>query len=116
MEGKSSELLTETHIENLTSFLDGLLSLEYLQLRDCVQIRDWCLGDVTFHKLKLLKLAFLSISSWNVSEESFPLLEILVINGCHNLEEIPLALQIFQVEGCDRIVITTQVSRNKLNS
>uniref|UniRef100_M1ANG8 Uncharacterized protein n=1 Tax=Solanum tuberosum TaxID=4113 RepID=M1ANG8_SOLTU len=134
-------VLIETRIENLTSFLEGLLSLEYLQLCDCVQIRDWCLGDVTFHKLKLLKLVFLSISRWNASEESFPLLETLVISGCKNLVEIPLSFadiptlkqiklikwynksleasavrikeEVEAIEGCDRIVITTQVSRNK---
>ncbi|KAK4732065.1 hypothetical protein R3W88_025053 [Solanum pinnatisectum] len=129
-------VLIETRIENLTSFLEGLLCLEYLQLCDCVQIRDWCLGDVTFHKLKLLKLVFLSISRWNASEESFPLLETLVISGCKNLMEIPLSFadiptlkqiklirrynksleasavrikeEVEAIEGCDRIVITTQ--------
>ncbi|KAH0634508.1 hypothetical protein KY284_037294 [Solanum tuberosum] len=74
-------------------FISGLPSLEYLELKEMYfsQSKEWCLGDITLHKLKLLKLAFLSISRWNTSEESFPLLEALVIRECDKLEEIPLS-------------------------
>ncbi|KAG5588695.1 hypothetical protein H5410_049129 [Solanum commersonii] len=86
-------VLRRTGIGNLISFIAGLPSLEYLQLhnQDRVQIRDWCLGDITFHNLKFLKLAWLEISRWNASEESFPLLETLVMEECDDLEEIPLS-------------------------
>ncbi|TMW82338.1 hypothetical protein EJD97_006203, partial [Solanum chilense] len=87
-------VLSGTHIENLSSFIAGLPSLEYLQLCDpyeSVQIRDWCLGGITFPKLKLLKLVNLPISRWDASEESFPLLETLVIKRCNHLKEIPLS-------------------------
>ncbi|MCD9638507.1 hypothetical protein HAX54_022513 [Datura stramonium] len=45
--------------------IPGLPSLEYLQLRspDFFQSKEWCLGDITFHKLKVLKLVELDISS-----------------------------------------------------
>ncbi|KAL3360190.1 hypothetical protein AABB24_016605 [Solanum stoloniferum] len=87
-------VLCETDIENLGSFIPGLPSLEYLQLLDpdkFVQNRDWCLGDITFHNLKCLKLSRLDISRWDASEESFPQLETLVIKSCHHLKEIPLS-------------------------
>ncbi|KAG5572065.1 hypothetical protein H5410_061831 [Solanum commersonii] len=55
------------------------------------QSEEWCLGDITFHKLKFLKLVFLDISRWDASDESFTLLETLVISWCDNFEEIPLS-------------------------
>ncbi|XP_049386254.1 putative late blight resistance protein homolog R1B-16 [Solanum stenotomum] len=84
-------VLRRTGIGNLISFIAGLPNLEYLQLhnQDHVQIRDWCLGDITFHNLKFLKLAWLEISRWNASEESFPQLETLVMERCDDLKEIP---------------------------
>ncbi|XP_049388631.1 putative late blight resistance protein homolog R1A-3 [Solanum stenotomum] len=87
-------VLSGTDIEILVSFIVGLPSLEYLQLCDTdefVQIRDWCLGDITFHNLKCLKLSRLSISRWDASEESFPQLKTLVIEWCDHLKEIPLS-------------------------
>nr|XP_016503698.1 PREDICTED: putative late blight resistance protein homolog R1A-3 isoform X2 [Nicotiana tabacum]XP_016503699.1 PREDICTED: putative late blight resistance protein homolog R1A-3 isoform X2 [Nicotiana tabacum] len=70
-----------------------LPSLEYLELGDpCFYYsKEWCLGDITFPKLKLLKLRNFGISKWDASEESFPQLETLVIKGCYNLKEIPLS-------------------------
>ncbi|KAG5587013.1 hypothetical protein H5410_047447 [Solanum commersonii] len=86
-------VLRGTRIESIVSSIGGLPSLEYLQLvlPTFIQLKEWCLGDVTFHKLKLLKLEYLNISRWDASEESFPLLERLVIKKCHELEEIPLS-------------------------
>ncbi|KAH0634523.1 hypothetical protein KY284_037309 [Solanum tuberosum] len=57
-------------------------------------LEEWCLEDITFHKLKFLKLVHLAISRWNASEESFPLLETLVISVTSSRRS-PLALQIF---------------------
>ncbi|MCD7453019.1 hypothetical protein HAX54_019276 [Datura stramonium] len=65
------ELVLEgTHIESTISFIAGLPSLEHLQLRspDFFQSKEWCLGDITFHKLKVLKLVELDISRWDASE------------------------------------------------
>nr|ANJ02819.1 RGA_1.2 [Solanum demissum] len=85
-------VLRGTDIGNLISFIAGLPSLEYLKLQDPYfpQSEKWCLGDIKFHKLKLLKLVNLKISRWNTSEESFPQLETLVIKRCDHLKEIPL--------------------------
>ncbi|XP_049386250.1 putative late blight resistance protein homolog R1A-3 [Solanum stenotomum] len=86
-------------MESAISFIAGLPSLEYLQLEDVdfvkwidTYLEGWYLQDITFDKLKFLKLVWLDISRWDASEESFPLLEKLVIKQCDNLEEIPLSL------------------------
>ncbi|KAG5576066.1 hypothetical protein H5410_056200, partial [Solanum commersonii] len=85
-------VLRGTRIENMVPFIAGLSSLEYLQLwnSDYFESEEWCLGDITFYKLKFLNLTHLRISRWDASEESFPLLETLVIKECYNVEEIPL--------------------------
>uniref|UniRef100_M1A864 Tospovirus resistance protein A n=1 Tax=Solanum tuberosum TaxID=4113 RepID=M1A864_SOLTU len=138
-------------MESAISLIAGLPSLEYLQLEDVSFIKmeldftlleGWYLQDITFDKLKFLKLVWLDISRWDASEESFPLLEKLVIKKCDNLEEIPLSLadiptlkqirlircinksqeaaavrikqEVEENEGNDRIVIIAEVSRNKL--
>nr|XP_033514818.1 putative late blight resistance protein homolog R1B-23 [Nicotiana tomentosiformis] len=75
--------------------MDVLLRLltnkfEHLQLQDWgTKSEEWCLKDIKFNKLKLLKLVLLGISRLDGPEESFPKLETLVIRMCHNLEEIP---------------------------
>nr|ASM58523.1 NB-LRR tospovirus immune receptor [Solanum huaylasense] len=133
-------VLEGIHIGCVIPFIAGLPSLEYLQLHDVCfpQSEEWCLGDITFHKLKLLKLVKLNISRWDVSEESFPLLETLVIKKCIDLEEIPLSFadiptleqikligswkvsledsavrmkeEIKETEGCDRLHLVKQRS------
>ncbi|KAM3222489.1 putative late blight resistance protein R1A-3 [Capsicum chacoense] len=119
--------------ESMISVIAGLPSLECLSLKleDLVyESEEWCLRDITFHKLKFLKLDGLNISRWDVSEESFPMLETLVIKDCDDLEEIPLSFadiqtlkqiklidchesleastvrikeEVESIEGCDRI-------------
>ncbi|KAG5588707.1 hypothetical protein H5410_049141 [Solanum commersonii] len=94
-------ILNGMYMERAIPFIAGLPSLEYLQLQEgwystkrkpiFPRVREWCLGDITFHNLKLLKLVDLCISRWDASEKSFPLLETLVIKNCSNLEEIPLS-------------------------
>ncbi|XP_060179607.1 putative late blight resistance protein homolog R1B-16 [Lycium barbarum] len=84
-------VLTRTRMEITVPIIAKLPSLEYLQLKrsEFRLYEEWCLGDITFPKLKFLKLVWLRISRWDASEESFPLLETLVIKRCKNLEEIP---------------------------
>ncbi|KAF3673470.1 hypothetical protein FXO37_06965 [Capsicum annuum] len=136
-------VLEKTHTESAISIVGELLCLEYLQLRGPYfsRSKEWCLRDITFHKLKYLKLVWLSISRWDALEESFPQLETLVIKGCYMLEEIPLSFadiptlrqiklincnnksleasavkikeEVADIEGCDRIDLTVGVSRNK---
>ncbi|KAH0781312.1 hypothetical protein KY290_000910 [Solanum tuberosum] len=93
-------VLFRTDIKSVISFIAGLPSLEYLELKDRYlienvshfsQSEEWCIGDIMFHKLMFLKLVNLRISRWDASEESFPLLETLVIKVCYDLEEIPLS-------------------------
>ncbi|WMV48548.1 hypothetical protein MTR67_041933, partial [Solanum verrucosum] len=133
-------VLKGIHIESAISFIAELPSLEYLQLQEVCfpQSEEWCLGDIMFHKLKLLKLVQLGISRWDASEESFPLLETLVIKKCIYLEEIPLSFvdipslkqikligswkesledsavrikgEIKEIEGCDRIHLVKEQS------
>ncbi|WMV47163.1 hypothetical protein MTR67_040548, partial [Solanum verrucosum] len=86
--------LSGPRIESVIPFIAGLPSLEYFEIREWTGIvcnREWCLGDITFHKLKFLKLVMLGISTWDASEESFPMLETLVIQYCDKLKEIPLS-------------------------
>ncbi|KAM3357261.1 hypothetical protein P3S68_023975 [Capsicum galapagoense] len=130
-------------IESVLSVIAGLPSLEYLQLWNAVKSKEWFLRDVKFHKLKFLKLVDLSISRLDASEESFPLLETLVVLGCHYLKEVPLIFadiptlkqirlsscaskslkasavrikeEVEEIEGCDRVDITIiPSSKNKL--
>jgi len=138
-------LLYNIHIESMIPLIAGLPNLENLRLAagDLIQSKEWCLGDITLHKLKLLKLVSLGISRWDASEESFPQLETLVIKRCDELEEIPISfayiptlklVKLIQckdkfleasaerikeavdaIEGCDRLnLIIMEVSRNKL--
>ncbi|MCD7464716.1 hypothetical protein HAX54_053282 [Datura stramonium] len=98
-------VLRGTRIESVISFIAGLPNLEYLRLCDSFNyqkddhlgeqdvlshIRVWCLGDIILHKLKFLKLE-LDITRWDASEESFPLLETLIIIQCDKLKGIPLS-------------------------
>ncbi|OIT07704.1 putative late blight resistance protein -like r1b-16 [Nicotiana attenuata] len=131
------------HIVSVASLIAGLPSLEYLLLTDWNNYSgEWCLGDITFNKLKFLKLRYLGISKWDASDESFPQLEKLVIKSCDKLEEIPISIAYIQtlkqikvmwcdnesleasavkikeeaevIEGCSRIDLIIRVSRNKL--
>nr|XP_009764756.1 PREDICTED: putative late blight resistance protein homolog R1B-16 isoform X2 [Nicotiana sylvestris]XP_009764759.1 PREDICTED: putative late blight resistance protein homolog R1B-16 isoform X2 [Nicotiana sylvestris] len=78
------------HIVSAVPLIAGLPNLEYLKLQDWgTKSEEWCLKDIEFNKLKLLKLVSLGISRLDDPEESFPKLETLVIRMCHKLEEIP---------------------------
>nr|XP_016434516.1 PREDICTED: putative late blight resistance protein homolog R1A-3 [Nicotiana tabacum] len=78
------------HIVSTASLIAGLPSLEYLELMDWRrESEEWCLGDITFDKLKFLKLVDLGIKRWKATDASFPQLETLVLKGCHNLKKIP---------------------------
>lgn len=135
-------VLKETHIESVIPFIARLPSPKHLHLWYSVP-GEWCLVDIAFHKIKLLKLVNVCISRWDASEETFPVLETLVIEECDKLEEIPLSFadiptlkqiklirwwkesleasavrikdEVEAIEGCDRIDITIQVIRNKLD-
>ncbi|KAM3249962.1 putative late blight resistance protein R1A-3 [Capsicum annuum] len=132
-------VLSRVPVDTAISFITGLPILEYLQLVCFHKSKEWCIPtDITFHKLKLLKLVNLCTTTWDASEESFPQLEKLVISFCCKLEEIPLSFadiptlkqvkligpcadsleasavrikeDVIQNEGNDRIEIITKVS------
>ncbi|XP_070006062.1 putative late blight resistance protein homolog R1C-3 [Nicotiana sylvestris] len=66
----------------------------------------WDVRDVVFPALKYLTLQIKDLTEWKASEESFPMLEKLVIKGYCYLEEIPPCfvdvptLQLIEVEDC----------------
>ncbi|PHT39208.1 hypothetical protein CQW23_22781 [Capsicum baccatum] len=85
-------VLSRVPVDTAIYFIAGLPILEYLQLVCFHKSKEWCIPtDITFHKLKLLKLVNLGTTTWDASEESFPQLEKLVISFCCKLEEIPLS-------------------------
>uniref|UniRef100_M1BWI5 Disease resistance protein n=2 Tax=Solanum tuberosum TaxID=4113 RepID=M1BWI5_SOLTU len=51
--------------------------------------KKWTVGVGGFLNLRLLKLEHSSIKHWNMSVDSFPCLEQLVLRWCGELEEIP---------------------------
>ncbi|KAH0661003.1 hypothetical protein KY289_029751 [Solanum tuberosum] len=76
---------------NSLSTIARLPNLEELSLgRTIIQGGEWNMGEEdTFENLKFLKLQRVTLSKWEVGEESFPTLEKLKLEGCHELEEIP---------------------------
>ncbi|XP_049348347.1 putative late blight resistance protein homolog R1A-3 [Solanum verrucosum] len=73
------------------SIIARLPNLEELLLyRTIIEGEEWNMGEEdTFENLKYLKLHEMTLSKWEVGEESFPSLEKLKLQGCHELEEIP---------------------------
>ncbi|CAI9118777.1 OLC1v1020387C1 [Oldenlandia corymbosa var. corymbosa] len=75
----------------------------------------WDVREGEFRKLKYLKLykfgliSFASCTSWNASSDSFPLLERLVLQDWHNLEEVPSSfgeiptLQMIEMKDCSKL-------------
>ncbi|WMV32478.1 hypothetical protein MTR67_025863 [Solanum verrucosum] len=68
-----------------------LPNLEELSLhRTIIQGGEWNIGEEDiFENLKCLTLSKVTLSKWEVGEESFPVLEKLDLLECHELEEIP---------------------------
>ncbi|KAF3672115.1 putative lysine-specific demethylase JMJ14-like, partial [Capsicum annuum] len=55
-----------------------------------MQGEEWNMGEEdTFVNLKFLFLDEVTLAKWMFGEKSFPVLEKLVLSGCHKLEEIP---------------------------
>nr|AAC97933.1 disease resistance protein [Solanum lycopersicum] len=73
------------------STIARLPNLENLSLYDTIiQGEEWNMGEEdTFENLKFLNLRLLTLSKWEVGEESFPNLEKLKLQECGKLEEIP---------------------------
>ncbi|XP_075076012.1 putative late blight resistance protein homolog R1B-12 [Nicotiana tabacum] len=94
--------------EEMASNIARLRKLESLKLTktDFLGENCWDATDVEFPALIYLSLLSRDMRGRNASEESFPMLEQLVIHGCRDLEEIPLSfadiptLQLIEVEDC----------------
>ncbi|KAH0661101.1 hypothetical protein KY290_027069 [Solanum tuberosum] len=72
------------------STIARLPNLEVLSLyRTIIHGEEWNMGEEdTFENLKCLKLHQVTLSKWEVGQESFPALEKLKLEGCSDLEEI----------------------------
>ncbi|KAF3625726.1 hypothetical protein FXO38_29617 [Capsicum annuum] len=89
------------------STIDTLHNLEVLNiLFGAFTGRKWTVGAGGFLNLRLLKMEHSSIKHWNLSVDSCPCMEKLVVRWCHKLEEIPTSLgsmpslQKIEVRGC----------------
>ncbi|XP_055810947.1 putative late blight resistance protein homolog R1A-3 isoform X1 [Solanum dulcamara] len=73
------------------STIARLPNLENLTLKNTIiQGEEWNMGEEeTFENLKFLELDEVTLVKWDVGEESFPVLEKLVLWRCRKLEEIP---------------------------
>ncbi|KAM3268216.1 hypothetical protein P3S67_031157 [Capsicum chacoense] len=81
--------LTSDALSRIGRSLPNLQKLE-LKRASIEGGKEWNMEQVTFHNLKSLGLFTVSFSEWQVTaDESFPMLEELVILGCDELIEIP---------------------------
>ncbi|XP_016472371.2 putative late blight resistance protein homolog R1B-16 [Nicotiana tabacum] len=72
------------------SRIGSLPNLEVLNLLlSAFTGRKWTVGVGGFVNLRFLKIEHSSIKHWNMSVDSFPCLEQLVLRWCDKLEEIP---------------------------
>ncbi|KAF3652914.1 hypothetical protein FXO37_17260 [Capsicum annuum] len=73
------------------STIARLPNLELLSLiREIIQGKEWNMGEEdTLANLKYLGLFEVTLAKWDFGEESFPVLEKLLLLGCRKLTEIP---------------------------
>ncbi|KAL0421983.1 UNVERIFIED_CONTAM: putative late blight resistance proteinR1B-16 [Sesamum latifolium] len=100
----SSNLIFQPSIKHLTltgfQILDDgmneigkLPNLEILKLRECdFPSGKWEAKEGEFCQLQFLQMGRLNLKYWAADEYHFPRLEHLVIRGCRDLQEIPLAI------------------------
>ncbi|PHU02070.1 hypothetical protein BC332_27321 [Capsicum chinense] len=105
--------LSETFLtDEIVSSIAKLQHLETLKLSEIYFTgeKHWDLGDKMFEELRVLKLHRVFMTEWICSEESFPVLECLVIRSCSKLEEIPTSfadiqtLRLIKVIDCSNSV------------
>ncbi|KAL8158357.1 hypothetical protein AgCh_002881 [Apium graveolens] len=103
----------------------GMLpNLEVLKL----QFKAFCGGhwetsDGGFPRLKHLAFKFIKIVRWSAYSEQFPNLQHLKLEGCHQLEEIPISigdiytLETIEMRNCNRAVVQSahKIRRDQLN-
>uniref|UniRef100_A0A0V0GUA8 Putative ovule protein n=1 Tax=Solanum chacoense TaxID=4108 RepID=A0A0V0GUA8_SOLCH len=81
----------------------------------------WDVTNVEFRALKYLALHFMRMEEWKASEESFPVLEKLVIRECHYFKEIPTSfadiptLRLIELFECtDSLVVSAVNIKNEI--
>ena len=75
------------------SVLGMLPNLEILKIKDnFFSGPRWETSEDGFRSLKFLKLSHVDLEQWITSESHFPKLELLVLNACLDLVEIPSAI------------------------
>ncbi|PHT77734.1 hypothetical protein T459_15786 [Capsicum annuum] len=85
----TSDSLSIVRLPNLEEFF-LIRTIEFFLIRTIFQGGEWNIGEEdTFENLKYLELEEVTLAKWEFGEESFPMIEKLVLWKCHMLEEIP---------------------------
>ncbi|XP_009758239.1 putative late blight resistance protein homolog R1A-3 isoform X1 [Nicotiana sylvestris] len=91
--GSLSKIATLPNLQNLTLN------------RTMIQEEEWnVVEEDTFKNLKYLELYMVRLSKWQVGEESFPVLEQLILAECNRLEEIPSSFGDIASLSCIKLV------------
>ncbi|KAK4719026.1 hypothetical protein R3W88_017364 [Solanum pinnatisectum] len=110
----------------MTSNIARLKKLESLTLREGfpwgeIKYHCWDVTNVEFRALKYLALHFMRMEEWKASDESFPVLEKLVIRECHYFKEIPISfadiptLRLIELFECtDSLVASAVNTKNEI--
>nr|GMD16642.1 putative late blight resistance protein homolog R1B-8 [Ipomoea batatas] len=95
--------------------LGSLEELEVLKLdENAVRGEHWDLkSDVVFNQLQYLRIGRTNLKTWTIMENSFPILENLVLRNCTNLEAIPF--EFAQVHNL-KVIELYHMSENAINS
>nr|GME20917.1 putative late blight resistance protein homolog R1B-16 isoform X1 [Ipomoea batatas] len=86
------------------SMLPNLESLKLLRASKMGE--KWETGDGGFPKLKLLFISGAKLKNWETMSDHFPVLQLLALHHCHDLEKIPegfadiTTLQLIELKDC----------------
>ncbi|KAI5670265.1 hypothetical protein M9H77_10629 [Catharanthus roseus] len=75
---------------SISAAISRLPNLEVLKLDGGFFGETWNVEDHEFQTLKFLRLKNLPIEEFNASDDSFPCLQHFVVDGCEDLQEIPI--------------------------
>ncbi|KAI5670254.1 hypothetical protein M9H77_10618 [Catharanthus roseus] len=75
---------------SMPAAISRLPNLEVLKLDGGIFGKTWNVEDYEFQTLKFLRLSYLGIEEFNASDDSFPCLQHFAVDGCEDLQEIPI--------------------------